>query len=369
MAGMGDVPHGPAGAGPAVPARLSQVLTAFIIECDNEFEHRMPHRTTRHGSAGDLRHPPWLVSMAMWANCLRFVPPGGIAAGELARQARLTGHSMGLVLTRMSRWWGYLTVTPGAAASRVVAPTRAGRQAQEIWAPLPGEISDRWRKRFGAGAVEGLAAALARAVGEQDMLLPDFLPVGQAEPAAGRPFSGGLAPSRLTLPELLSKVLLACALDFESASDLALGVYTDRGAGRLEISANVLRVLDDGGTRVRDLPAATGVAQMAIGNWLGRLDEHRYLSVGADPGGGRFKVARLTPRGRAAREAYRRWAAADGQVPGAAALRAALGALDGELLLSGTVPYPDGWRAQVRRPAALPHYPVISPRGGFPDGS
>jgi DNA-binding MarR family transcriptional regulator len=367
MAGMGDVPHGPAGAGPAVPARLSQVLTAFIIECDNEFEHRMPHRTTRHGSAGDLRRPPWLVSMAMWANCLRYVPPGGIAAGELARQARLAGHSMGLVLTRMSRWWGYLTVAPGAAASRVVAPTRAGRQAQEIWAPLPGEIEDRWRKRFGAGPVEGLAAVLARVIGAQDTLLPDFLPVGQAAPAAGRPLSGGL--SGLALPELLSKVLLAGALDFEGASDLALGVYTDRGAARLEISANVLRALDDGGTRVRDLPAATGVAQMAIGNWLGSLEEHRYLTVGADPGGGRFKVARLTPRGQAAREAYRRWAAADGSFPGAPALRAALAALDDELLLSGTVPYPDGWRAQVRRPATLPHYPVISMRGGFPDGS
>jgi DNA-binding MarR family transcriptional regulator len=350
--------------GLAVPAGLSQVLTAFIIECDNEFEHRMPHRTTRHGSAGDLRRPPWLVSMAMWANCLRFVPPGGIAAGELARQARVTGHSMGLVLTRMSRWWGYLTVAPGAAASRVVTPTRAGRQAQEIWAPLPGEIEDRWRRRFGAGAVEGLVAALARAVAEQDTLLPDFLPAGQAEPAAGRPVIGGL-----TLPELLSKVLLTCALDFEGASDLALGVYTERGAARLEISANVLRVLDDEGTRVRDLPAATGVAQMAIGNWLGSLEEHRYLSVGADPGGGRFKVARLTPRGRAARDAYRRWAAADGFLAGAAALRAALAALDGDLLLSGTVPYPDGWRAQVRRPATLPHYPVISLRGGFPDGS
>jgi hypothetical protein len=90
----------------AVPARLSQVLTAFIIECDNEFEHRMPHRTTRFGSAGDLARPPWLVSMAMWANCLRLVPADGIAAGELARRARLERHGMDLVLTRMRRRCG-----------------------------------------------------------------------------------------------------------------------------------------------------------------------------------------------------------------------------------------------------------------------
>ena len=354
----------PAGAGLAVSARLSQALTAFIIECDNEFEHRMPHRTTRHGSAGDLRRPPWLVSMAMWANCLRFVPAAGITAGELARQTRLTGHSMQLVLTRMSRWWGYLTVAPGAAASRVVTPTRAGRQAQEIWAPLPGEIEERWRARFGHGAIEGLRGALVPAVAQLETLLPDFLPAGQAQLADGREAGAGLA-----LPALLSKVLLTLALDFERESRLALGIYTERGAARLAISANVLRVVADGGTRVRDIPAASGVAQMAIGNWLGSLQEHRYLTVGPDPAGGRFKVARLTPRGRAARDTYLRWAAADGGQREAAAVRAALAPLDSDLLLSGTAPYPDGWRARVARPATLPHYPVISPRGGFPDGS
>ena len=353
------------GAALAVPARLSQVLTAFIIECDNEFEHRMPHRTTRFGSAGDLKRPPWLVSMAMWANCLRLVPADGIAAGELARRARLDRHSTDLVLTRMSRWWGYLTVAPGAAAGRLVAPTRAGRQAQEIWAPLPGEVEDRWRDRFGRDAIDGLRAALVPAVAQLGTRLPDFLPVGQAQPEDGpEEDAAGLA-----LPALLSKLLLALALDFEGESRLALGVYTDRGAARLAVSANLLRVLDDGGTRVRDLPAATGVAQMAIGNWLGSLEERRYLAVGPDPAGGRFKVARLTPRGRQARDAYLRWAAADGGRPDAAELRAALAPLGADRLRDGTEPYPDGWRAKVSRPATLPHYPVISPRGGFPDGS
>ena len=42
---------------------------------------------------------------------------------------------------------------------------------------------------------------------------------------------------------------------------------------------------------------------------------------------------------------------------------------DQALLWKGAEPYPDGWRAAVRRPTTLPHYPVISHRGGFPDGS
>jgi hypothetical protein len=46
-----------------LPTLLSQVLVAFTIELDNEFEHQMPHRTTiaRQGRG------PWLVSLPMWS--------------------------------------------------------------------------------------------------------------------------------------------------------------------------------------------------------------------------------------------------------------------------------------------------------------
>ncbi len=36
---------------------------------------------------------------------------------------------------------------------------------------------------------------------------------------------------------------------------------------------------------------------------------------------------------------------------------------------AGLVAYPDNWRAAVRRPATLPHYPMVLHRGGYPDGS
>jgi hypothetical protein len=38
-------------------------------------------------------------------------------------------------------------------------------------------------------------------------------------------------------------------------------------------------------------------------------------------------------------------------------------------LFEGLEPYPDNWRAAVRRPAILPHYPTVLHRGGYPDGS
>jgi hypothetical protein len=38
-------------------------------------------------------------------------------------------------------------------------------------------------------------------------------------------------------------------------------------------------------------------------------------------------------------------------------------------LFKGIEPYPDGWRASVRKPETLPHYPMVLHRGGYPDGS
>ena len=44
---------------------LSQALIAFVIELDNEFEHRMPHRTTDHGPSRKMGTGPWAASVAM----------------------------------------------------------------------------------------------------------------------------------------------------------------------------------------------------------------------------------------------------------------------------------------------------------------
>jgi hypothetical protein len=38
-------------------------------------------------------------------------------------------------------------------------------------------------------------------------------------------------------------------------------------------------------------------------------------------------------------------------------------------LFGGLEPYPDNWRALVRRPDVLPHFPMVLHRGGYPDGS
>ena len=168
------------GAGrPPLSALLSEVLVAFIIEFDNEFERQMPHRTSEHGRTQARGTVPWLVSMAMWSTCLRFVGEDGITVGELARRAR-TGTN----LAGMQRW-GYITVAPDPADTRprpprsgwVIHATASGRRAQKIWQPLASVIEERWAGRFGADDIAALKESLQVVAGQLDPALPDCLPI------------------------------------------------------------------------------------------------------------------------------------------------------------------------------------------------
>jgi len=51
-------------------ALLSQVLVPFTIECDNEFERQMPHRTSNYGStAGRGPVPGWYRGWPLCSTC------------------------------------------------------------------------------------------------------------------------------------------------------------------------------------------------------------------------------------------------------------------------------------------------------------
>jgi len=358
-------------------ALLSHALVAFTIEFDNESERRMQHRTTRHGKSAGTLHAPWLVSMVMWSNCMSFVTEAGVTVCELERLARTKTNLQG-----MERW-GYVVVEPDPVDSRprpprsawLVRPTTAGRKAQEVWRPLFEEVEARWQKRFGKDVIAQLRGSLWEVARQFDLELPDCLPIlGYGLFSKGTEY-GPRAPvpdeEGLPLPSILSRILLAFALDFEAESDLSLA-----------ISANVVRVLDEKGVRVRDLPLLTGVSKEAIAVSLSFLAKRGYGVVEAEASGGRAKVARLTPKGRKAQEAYRRllgaieqgWQKRFGKdLIGSLrdSLERLVGGPTAELspLFRGLEPYPDGWRASVARPSCLPHYPMVLHRGGFPDGS
>jgi DNA-binding MarR family transcriptional regulator len=326
---------------------LSHALVAFTIELDNEFEVRMPHRTTATKPPPGTRGAPWLTSLVMYSNFMRLVPEEGIPARELQKQARVPGlpfHGM--------RRWRYVDID----ANRVVRPTVMGRKAQAIWRPLFGVIEERWEARFGKEAIGRLRESLSAIVNQFDIELPEYLPVvgyGLFTPVSnpGPRTPGG--SDAMTLAALLSKVLLVPTIEFERDRGLSLPVYAD-----------VVRLLGEEGVRVRDLPRLSGVSKEGISMALGFLKARGYTLV--EPG---TKLVRLTSKGLAAQKAYRSKLQQIEKSCWSPQLRETLHPLTMDKLFEGIEPPPGCWRASVRKPETLPHFPMVLHRGGYPDGS
>jgi methyltransferase (TIGR00027 family) len=359
-------------------ALLSQALVAFTIEFDNEAEHRLPHHTTNFGPSSQ-GGGVWLVSLAMWENCMRFVTDEPITVGELETLARTGTNLDGM------RRWGYVTIDgtskkvhkarPGPDA--VLRATAKGLRARQVWLPLPGLVEERWRERFGAGQLGALRDSLIPIVDQLDPGLPDCLPIlgpgllSRGPDPALPPRPGQVEVAGLPLPALLARALLSFALEYERQSKRSLAV-----------GANLLRVLDGEGTRLRDLPPLAGISKEAASWAMGNLVRSRLAVEAPDPAATRGKVARLTIAGTVAQSHYhefvgtveQRWQErfTGGTV---SALRQALETLAAAPagqpppLFGGLTPYPDNWRARVRPPGILPHYPMVLHRGGYPDGS
>jgi hypothetical protein len=386
---------------------LSAALVAFTIEVDNEFEARMPHHTTQgrrrsskrpgKGRAARGERGPWLVSLAMYENCLRWVPAEGIAVGELEGLARTPTNLDGMLR------WGYVAAEsprggrvakPGMRT--LLRPTADGLRAGEVWGPLPGEVEGRWRERFGAAAIEALRGELAAAVeaveasgaaddgsrgdatvavdaigtGRTPGPLPDTMPIvgyglstrpRRPVGAASRPQPEPLA--ELALHALLARLLTAFALTYEAETGVSLA-----------LGANLLAVLGPEPVRLRDLPTRTGVAKEPVATAVKFLAGRKLAAVAPDPDSPRGKVARLTAAGERAQEgdaALRARIEADWGFGG---LVAALAPIAGDCtaaspLFDGLEPPPRGWRAAVPTPERLPRFPLVTHRGGFPDGS
>jgi len=359
-------------------ALLSFALVAFTIETDNAAECQTPHRTTRQGKSTAV-YGPWLTSMVMWQNCLKHLPDEGITVRELERRAR-TGTN----LNGMMRW-GYIWMTPAPMDQRakppeadwIIRPTAGGRMAREIWERLFTEIEKRWEKRFGWEEIEELRAALRAIVAQLPPGLPDCMPIlgygFSLKRALGKRRSGPVGEAgpidELPLAALLARALVAFALEFEEVSKLSLALCSD-----------VLRVMNEKGARVRDLPALAGVSKEAIAMALGFMKK-RELCVEEQEGAGKARVAKLTLKGRAAQIAYRRleteveahWEQRFGDC--IARLRKAMERLLGESgreqteLLRAIEPQKGCWRAETPRPKTLPWFPMVLHRGGYPDGS
>jgi DNA-binding MarR family transcriptional regulator len=353
-----------------VSTLLSQVLIAFTIELDNEFELRVPHGTTKFGvggpepwrTASGQRVPRvWLVSWGMWANYMQHIDDEGVPLG------RFPGSLDGL------RRWGFVTIEERGARAprdRVVRATTAGRLAMEVWRELPAALEPRWSERFGSATIEQLRGALGAVVGRLDVELPDYLPVlgyglGIDVENVRRLPRSDHAVSAASLVRLVSKVLLALTVSFERRSKVSLA-----------ISADVLRLTADDGVGLAALPRRSGVSPEAIAMAAGFLERHGYAVLGTDPADGRSRHLALTVVGREARDerptllddAERRLGERVGtkQLDN---LRRSLETLTSSTSWSVPKPPAGTWRARTGTPAVLAHQPMVLHRGGYPDGS
>ena len=353
-----------------LPTLLSAALVAFTIEADNEVERVSAHSTT----TGEGNGGPWLVSEYMWANVLRHLPAEGpTTTSELVARSRTERHN----LNGLQRW-GYLRVKRESPET-TVRLTRWGRMANTTWAPVPALIEKRWTDRFGAAAVVALRSHLSDVVACTGRQLPHYLPmIFPAQGGRTEVFSttGPTTPDDSSaadpdLSALLSRALHAFTIDFEAQTKMSLAM-----------ASNTLRVLNETGIRVRDLPALSGVSKEAQQMCLGFYERHGRVALMPDPEKSRGKVARLTPEGRQLQSKYRRllhdveavWESAHGD--NLRGLRAALELIVGPSpaaehspLFTGLDPPPGCWREKLARPRTLPHYPMVLHRGGYPDGS
>lgn len=359
---------------------LSQALVAYAIEFDNEFERRLRETWAR----------PFVTSIVMWSNFMRFVPEAGTSVGEVTQQSCLARSSVRSLVGGLERW-KYIEVGDRTAPTRSgfgsargvtpatqVRPSVTGALAQQLWSPLVGEIDGRWGERLGKQRVAALQTTLA-SIQEHLAPMPRFLPVVGGKglfTAEAVDLPDGEASPDHGLPTLLSRVLLAFTLDYEAHASVSL-----------PIAANALRVAAAEPVPVRDIPLAAGVSKEAVGASLTWLQGAGLVYVGPAPDG-RGKAVSVTPAGATAQAEHTRrlddveqaWSGRFGR-DAVETLRGALEAVVTDDFLRPCVVPPDGaWRstgrykkvtaAFVENPtAALPQHPMVLHRGGWPDGS
>lgn len=371
---------------PALPTLLSQALIAYTIEFDDEAEKRIPHGTTVGGLAGMRAGGVWLTSQVMWTNFIRHINSQGRPVREVQALACLSEKAIKSRLHHLE-WWAYVIFAPDPKDARakprygdlLVKLTPNGEKAAEGWALISREIDDRWSKRFGKTNIEKLMKALRVVAAARATDLPDYLPVVDYSDGMtttlvmpDQPVSRTPA-AKLDLSSLISRALLAFTLEFERTSDVSLTA-----------AANVLRVVGESGTPLKEVPLRAGVSKEGVVALVNFLKKNGFVSESAD----KAKTVKLTAKGKKSRDHYLRslatieksWEKAFGKQT----LESIRGTLNGVIanrkLVEGLKPHDGSWRLNKRYiaqtnavladpHAALPHHPMITHRGGFPDGT
>jgi len=277
---MRSAPHKP------LSALLSQILVAYTVELDSEFERRMLETQVVAR-----------LSLVIWLNLLQFLADGPVSVRTLASRA-LAGEEQGKAPLGCLERWGFILLQPGKRAGfgsgrgiRADWPVRltaSGETAIRIWPELIPQIDARWSKRFGDDATR-LRRSLEAIEHQIDLELPHGLPSAILQLPHFAPRKSA-AEDGLPLPVLLSRVLVAFALDFERASRTPIS-----------LCANTIRVLSDEPIPEAEIPERTGCSPETAGiGW-----QHKpYIIVERDLARSRGKFVRLSEAGIKAQKEY-----------------------------------------------------------------
>jgi len=265
----------PSGTIRPLSALLSQVLVAFTLELDNEFEKQM----RESGYAGAA------LSVVIWSTLMRFLAGASPSVRNLAAQSLSSGKWLKFELGCLERW-SLVTLEADPADDRPVAirshrlggrllrdgwgsgrgirsdwivrPSAKGRRAIEIWPPLFDEIERRWLARFGPDDIETLRRSLEDIAAQIDLDLPHGLPgLGDLDTTYKARSTKTLSTNDgvpQPLSALLSQLLLAFTLDFQRESRVPLW-----------LCANTLRVLSDQPIPESEIPHLTGCSPETSG--------------------------------------------------------------------------------------------------------
>jgi len=274
-------------AGKPLSALLSQILVAYTVEHDCEFERR-----TLQTQGGGAR-----LSLVLWLNMLRFLTHGPISVRDLASRALSDKAAVAAALGCLERWGVVALQTErraGFGSGRGIRPdwpvrhTAGGKEAVGIWPDLIAELDFRWSERFGADMTK-LRRSLEALERRIDLELPHGLPPALLKLPEFGPRKSA-AEDGLPLPALLSRVLLAFALDFERESQTPIS-----------LCANALRVLGDTPIPEAEIVKRTGCSQETVGiGW----QLNPYVIVESDAARGRGKSVRLSEAGVEAQREY-----------------------------------------------------------------
>ncbi|HKV47961.1 MAG TPA: hypothetical protein VJN69_07710 [Candidatus Acidoferrales bacterium] len=278
-------------------ALLSQMLVAFTVEFDNEFERQI----------AEAGHPGARLSLVVWSNLIRFIPPEGISVREIVSNSLLEQTEIKLMLGCLERW-GFVALQAGSVQQAPQVRVRGafavrdgfgsgrginveslvrltetrGEKARQIWPPLFELIESRWRERFGADEVAHFRDCLAHIADQLDVELPHgFTDIRYRRREF--PTRRSRNSSKFSLPTLLAQALFAFAIEFERES-----------AAPLALCANAIRVLGEQPTREGEIPRLTGSSPETSGiGWQLKP----YIVVERAPSTERGKVVRLSSRG------------------------------------------------------------------------